>query len=108
VNHHERLSNFQVTFYTQVNELVAAIAEMGNSLIKDNYCLFALYTKDMSTDVVNTIKGIIDLEQQQYTSIKEEFLMEEKSISEPNKRNKLALLSKKRKLRYTKKSVLVS
>jgi hypothetical protein len=29
VDPHERLSSFQVTFFTQVNELVAAMAEMG-------------------------------------------------------------------------------
>jgi hypothetical protein len=87
VDHHERLSSFQITLPTQVNELV----------LEGSYCLFALDTKYMSADVVSTVKGIIDLKQHQYNFINEQFLKEEKSISEPIKRNKLARLSNKKK-----------
>jgi hypothetical protein len=54
----------------------------------------------MNADVVSTVKGIIDLGQQQYNDfIKEQFLKEEKSISEHIERKKLALLSNKKKPR---------
>ena len=69
--------------------------EMGNPFIEDSCYLFALDTKDiMREDAVNTVQGIVNLGQQQYNNfIDERFLKGEKSISEPIKRNKLALFS---------------
>ena len=95
LDHHERLPSFQVTFSTQVNELVVTMEEMGNPFIEDSHYLFALDTKDiMSEDIVSTVQGIVNLGQQQYNDfIEERFLKGEKPISNPIKRNKLALFS---------------
>ena len=112
VDHHERLPSFQVTFSTQVNELVVAMEEMGSPFIEDSCYLFALDTKDiMSKDVVNTVQGIVNLGQQQYNDfIDKRFLKGEKSISEPIKRNKLALFSnqKPRSIKQSSLGVLKS
>ena len=112
VDHHERLPSFQVTFSAQVNELVVAMEEMGNPFIEDSCYLFALDTKDiMSEDAVSTVQGIVNLGQQQYNDfIEERFLKGEKSISEPIKRNKLALFSnqKPRSIKQTSLGVLKS
>jgi hypothetical protein len=107
VDHHERLPSFQMTFSNQVNELVIAMTEIGNLFIGDSCCLFALDTKDtMGAEVVSTVKGIINLGQQQYNDfINERFLRGEKSISESIKRNKLALFSNQ-KPRYIRKNSL--
>jgi hypothetical protein len=39
------------------------MAEMGSPFIDYSCCLFALDIKDISADVVSTVKGIINLEQ---------------------------------------------
>ena len=93
--HHEQSDSFQVKFSTQVNELIMAMEEMGNPFIEDTDHLFALDTKDiMSEDVIDTVRGIVQLGQEQYNKfIEERFLKAEKPVSETIPRNKLALFS---------------
>ena len=69
---------------------------MGNPFIEDIYHLFALDTKDIvSEDVINTVRAIMQLGQEQYNKlIEERFLKAEKPVSETIPRNKFALFSK--------------
>ena len=64
VDHHELLSKFQVTFF----------------IVEVNYCLFVFDTKDIMSANVSTVKGIIDLGQQQYTDLVNKVFLKEETI----------------------------
>jgi hypothetical protein len=69
VAHCEQLTTFHVILLTQVNELVAAMAETVCPFIEDSYCLFDLDTKEIMSADVGTIKCIIGVGQQQHNDL---------------------------------------
>ena len=72
---------------------------MGNPFTEDSGDLLTLDTKDiMNSDVVNTVKNVHALGEEQYDRfVKERFEKRSKSIKEPIRKNKLPLFSGKNK-----------
>ena len=95
VKHHGVQKSSQETFVKQTKPLVVAIEETGNSFMEDSNQLFSLDTKDAAGQaVVETVRGIELLNMEQYESFTKGCLIDRKtSLSEPIKKNKLALFS---------------
>lgn len=90
-----RSKGVQQAFFKETKGLVSAIEEMGNPFMEDSDQLFTLDTKDVADQaVVKTVETIETLDMEQYVSFTNEHLIDRKSsLSEPIKKNKLALFS---------------
>ena len=97
--HHEQTPSAQASFANEVTSLVSTINEMGNPFTEDNGDLLTLDTKViMNSDVVNTVKNVRALGEEQYNRfVKERFEKRSKSIKELIRKNKLPLFSDKNK-----------
>ena len=85
----------QRKFISNVKELVATIAEMGNPFQEDSTDLMTLDSREvMSGTVVETVKNIEQIGKSQYTQYIEERLYHHtKAIAEPIKKNNLPLFN---------------
>ena len=93
--HHEQVPSIQNTFLKNVKNLVNAIEELGNPFKEDSGDLLALDTKDiMATEVVESIKNIKTIGQDQHKAFVAERMIEcTRPITDPIKRNKLPIFS---------------
>jgi len=93
--HHEQVPGTQRKFISNVKELVATIAEMGNPFQEDSTDLMTLDSREvMSGTVVETVKNIEQIGKSQYTQYIEERLYHHtKAIAEPIKKNNLPLFN---------------
>ena len=94
--HHEQVPSIQNTFFKNVKSLINAIEELGNPFKEDSGDLLALDTKDiMPTEVVECIKNIKTIGQDQYKAFVAERMIEcTRPITDPIKRNKLPIFSR--------------
>ena len=97
-SHHDQSHNSQVTFKKDVEALVDAFCDLGNPFLEDSGDLMTLDTKDiMDEEVVKSIRNAQNIGQEQYTLFVQERLHnQKKNISDPIKKNKLLLFSKKK------------
>ncbi|KAH3701760.1 hypothetical protein DPMN_076756 [Dreissena polymorpha] len=91
--HHEQTPAVQAKFKKEVAGLVSIITNMGNPFTEDNGNLLTIDTKDiMDKVVVDSVKQALQLGKEQYYRFQDErFIKRSVPISEPIKRNKLAL-----------------
>lgn len=75
LRHHEEIPGVQKAFVKEVRSLVSTFEEMGNPFEEDSEDLLALDTKDiMDTAVVETVKNVVKIGQDQYREfVKERF-----------------------------------
>jgi hypothetical protein len=93
--HHEQSYDHQVAFMKDVQSVIDSFEELGNPYMEKGKDLLAVDTKDiMNNDVVEAVKNVDKIGQEQYSSYVECRLKRRTtSISEPNKKNQLPLFS---------------
>ena len=98
--HHTRSHSTQLSFKQDVGNLIDAIHDLGNPFLEDSGDLITLVTKDiMEQFSIASVKNAYMLGQEQYALfVQERFEEQQKTISDPLKKNKLPLFSKKKNL----------
>lgn len=93
--HHKQIPSVQNTFLN-VDNLLNAIEELGNPFKMDSGDLLAIDTKDiMPTEVVESIKNIKKIGQDQFKAfVSEKMIKPTRPITDPIKRNKPLLFSR--------------
>ena len=76
-----------------MSDLAEAICDLGNPFLEKSARLFSLCNKDLAAEyVIKTVKNIKDIGKAQYDDFASKRLLQQtKSISQPIKKNKLAL-----------------
>ncbi|GFN87040.1 hypothetical protein PoB_001354600 [Plakobranchus ocellatus] len=108
---HEQLPSFQAIFFSQVNELVAALEKMGNLFIEDNHYFFVFIDSDdiMSEEMVKTVRESTRLGQQKHSNFIEKCLVKrELPMTDLLPRSRLALFSNKQPWPIQKTSLSIS
>ena len=98
--HHTKSHSTQISFKQDVGNLIDAIHDLGNPFLEDSGDLITLDTKDiMEQDSIASVKNAYMLGREQYALfVRERFEEQLKTISNPLKKNKLPLFSKKKNL----------
>ena len=93
--HHEQSYGHQVAFMKDVQSVIDSFEELGNPFMEKGKDLLAVDTKDiMNNDVVEAVKNVVKLGQEQYSSYVERRLKRRTTpISDPIKKNQLPLFS---------------
>lgn len=93
--HHEQSYGHQVAFKKDVQSVIESFEELGNPYMEEGEDLLAVDTKViMNNDVVEAVKNVVKIGQEQYASFVESRLNQRKTaISEVIKKNKLSLFS---------------
>ena len=94
--HHEQTRHTQVAFARDVRSLTQVMGEMGNPFCDDSKDLLVLDSRDLADSaVINTVRQIEKLGQEQHDSFVHEILINQtKSITDQIKRNNLPLFSR--------------
>ena len=98
--HHTKSHSTQVSFKQDVGNLTDAIHDLWNPFLEDSGDLITLDTKDiMEQYSIASVKNLYMHRQVQYTLfVQESFEEQQKTISNPLKKNKLPLFSQKKNL----------
>ena len=93
--HHEQTPAVQKTFVTNIGNVISTLEEFGNPFAIDSGPLASLQSKVIASDmVVNTVKKIRSIGQQQYKNfVNERLINRTVALQAPIKRNKFDLLS---------------
>ena len=93
--HHEEIRGTELAFAKDVSALVKVVESMGNPFQETSEDLIVLDSKDIADPaVVTTVKQVEALGEAQFqTFVTERLVQRTKPLSEPIKRNKLALCS---------------
>ncbi len=94
-HHHEQTKHTQMAFAGDVRALAGVMEDMGNTFSEKSNDLLVLDTRDLAdTAVINSLKNIEKLGQEQYDSyVSERLVNQTKPITDPIKLNKLSLFS---------------
>lgn len=97
--HHEQCPSTQKRFFNGVCALVAVMKDMGNPFLEASEDLLTIDSHDkMPVSVVETIKNIQKLGEEQYNSyVGERLVKNDKAISDTISRNSLPLFSRPEK-----------
>ena len=93
LKHHEQSYSHQAAFCKDVQSVIDSFEELGNPFEEEGKDLLAVDTRDIMSDgVVEAVKNVLKIGQEQYTSYVECRLKHRTTpISEPIPRNKLVL-----------------
>ena len=93
--HHEEVNSTQKAFADDVNALVNVLESMGNPFVEESQDLIVLDSKDIADPtVVTTVKQVASLGEEQFeTFVNDRLKQRTTPLSEPIKRNKVALFS---------------
>ncbi|KAK3740395.1 hypothetical protein QZH41_000916 [Actinostola sp. cb2023] len=95
LKHHEQEYGPQASFKADLQSVVSTFEELGNPFMEESEDLMALDTKDiMSSAVVQTVKNVVKIGQEQYDSYVRNRLQIERSkpITDTIKKNNLPLV----------------
>ena len=98
LQYHEQTKHAQIDFARDVKALTGVIEEMGNLFCDDSKYLLVIDSRDLTDSaVINTLRQIEKLRQEQYdTYVNERLVDQTKPITDPIKRNNLPLFSRPR------------
>lgn len=99
LKHHEQTYSQQMAFKNDLQSVISSFEDLGNPFMEDDEELVALDTKDvMSDEVVQTVKNVINIGQEQYKSYVDTRLIKRSTaITTPLKKNNLRLFGSQEK-----------